>query len=112
MAGGMFDPDHYREYHTVRMHGSRSRRPPECAVLTAQIRVLGIVPSATEDYFVPRKRLFPGGVPEPASAPGPPGMWDVVEAAPAFRSDAPQFVLEVVEVTSFAEAGGDRKVRR
>ncbi len=99
---GGFDFHHYREYHTVRMHGSRSKRPPDCAVLTGRIDVLGVVSSVTEDYFV--KRLVPGGVPEPSSASGPPDKWELVQVAPYFRSDASQFVIEVVEITSFTEA--------
>ena len=102
LDGGGFDFHHYREYHTVRMHGSRSKRPPDCAVLTGRIDVLGVVSSVTEDYFV--KRLVPGGVPEPSSASGPPDKWELVQVAPYFCSDASQFVIEVVEITSFTEA--------
>jgi hypothetical protein len=44
------------------------------------------------------------GVPEPSSASGPPDKWELVQVAPYFCSDASQFVIEVVEITSFTEA--------
>ena len=35
----LYDAGHHREYRTMRMHGHRSRQPPQCALLTADIAV-------------------------------------------------------------------------